>query len=129
MSKFNTIEISNLVALHPKVEVHKFLGLFERVSYLPTRSNIESYRNYYDAREADVLQKIAEGDDPQTALEAAEEMQTSNNGNYRLDICMSKDCQFAAFQVFEREHGEFVPYSKLCFLEGNQAQVFENLLA
>lgn len=129
MSKFNTIEISNLVALHPKVEVHKFLGLFERVSYLPTRSNIESYRNYYDAREADILQKIAEGDDPQTALEAADEMQTSNNGNYRLDICMSKDCQFAAFQVFEREHGEFVPYSKLCFLEGNQAQVFENLLA
>lgn len=129
MSKFNTIEIANLVALHPKVEVHKYFGLFERVTYAPTRSNIESYRNYYNVYEADVLQKIAEGDDPKVILEAAEEMQTSSNGNFRLDICLSRDCQFAAFQVFERQHDEFVPYSKLCFLEGGQAQVFENLLA
>lgn len=129
MSKFNTIEISNLVSLHPKVEKHKFFGFFERVCYQPTRSSIESYRNYYDIREADILQQIAEGDDPKTTLEAATEMQTSENGDYRLDICLSEDCQFAAFQVFERKQGEFVPYSKLCFLEGAQAEAFEDLIA
>ena len=129
MSKFNSIEISNLVALHPKVEVHKFLGLFERVSYQPTHSLIESYQNYYDAPDADVLQKIAEGDDPKETLEAAMEMNTVQTGDYRLDLCISKDRMFAAFQVFERQSDKFVPYSKLCFLEGDSANMFENLLA
>lgn len=129
MSKFNTIGISNLVALHPKVEIHKFFGFFERVCYQPTHSSIESYRNFYDIREADILQQIAEGNDPKTALETAEEIHTSENGDFRLDICLSKDCQFAAFQVFERKQDEFIPYSKLCFLEGAQAQAFENLIA
>ena len=129
MSKFNTIEISGLVSLHPKVETHKFLGFFEHVRYQPTRSSIESYRNYYGAREAEVFQQIADGNDPKATLEAAEEMQTSEGGDYRLDMCLSEDCQFAAFQVFERRKGEYVPYSKLCFLEGAQAEAFENLIA
>lgn len=129
MSKFSTIEISRLVSLHPKVERYSFLSFFEHACYLPTRSNIRSYRNYYDAREACLLQQIAEGNDPRTTLETVVGMQSSPSGDYRLDFCLSKDCQFAAFQVFERQSGEFVPYSKLCFLEGSQAQALENLIA
>lgn len=129
MSKFNAIGISSLVALHPKVEIHKFLGLFERVSYQPTHSAIVSYRNYYSAREAEIFQQIAETEDPTSCLKNAEEMQTVDNGDYRLDLCMSNDCQFAAFQVFERKQGEYIPYSKLRFLEGDSARIFENLLA
>lgn len=129
MSKFNAIGISSLVALHPKVEIHKFLGLFERVCYQPTHSAIVSYRNYYSAREAEIFQQIAETEDPTSCLKNAEEMQTVDNGDYRLDLCMSNDCQFAAFQVFERKQGEYIPYSKLRFLEGDSARIFENLLA
>lgn len=128
MSKFNAIEISNLVSLHPRVEIHKILGLFERVRYLPTRSAIQSYRNYYEATQAQVFQQIADSEDPETKLASASEMHTSENGNYRLDICLSADCQFAAFQVFVRQDESYIPYSKLCFLEGAQAKTFENLL-
>ena len=128
MSKFSSIEISNLVALHPKVEIRRFMGLFERVCYQPTRSRIESYRNYYGAREAQVFQQIAEAEDPRGCLTAATEMQTSATQDYRVDLCMSSDCQFAAFQVFELRRGAYVPYSKLRFLEGEEAKVFENLL-
>lgn len=129
MSKFSAIEISSLVALHPKVEIHKFLGLFERVCYQPTRSSIESYRNFYDEPEAELLQRIAEAEDPRQCLGESLEIRTSADQRYRLDLCMSSDCQFAAFQVFECQHGEYVPYSKLRFLEGDQARVFESLLA
>lgn len=129
MSKFNTLEISSIVSLHPKVEHHKFLGLFEHVLYQPTHSNIESFRNFYGAYEADVLQQIAESDDPEMKLDAASELSTSDAGNYRLDLCMSQDCQFAAFQVFERQNGEYYPYSRLCILEGRQAEAFEKILA
>jgi len=129
MSKFNTIEIANLVSLHPKVEKRNFLGFFEHTFYQPMHSDIESFRNYYDAREADILQQIAEGDDPAETLDAASEMNTSNDGDYRLDLCISEDRQFAAFQVFACEHGEYIPYSRLCFLEGRQAEAFERLLA
>ncbi len=128
MSKFSSIEISNLVALHPKVEIHRFMGLYERVCYQPTHSRIESYRNFYGQREAQVFQQIAEAEDPQACLSTATEMQTSATQDYRVDLCMSGDCQFAAFQVFERQHDQYVPYSKLRFLEGELAKVFENLL-
>lgn len=129
MSKFNSIEIAELVALHPKVETHRFFGLFERVSYQPTHSKIESFRNYYGAHEADLLQKIAESDDPEVQMSSAKEIHVAANGNYRLDICLSKDCKFVAFQVFQRQHNEFVPFSRLCILEGDQAKAFEELLA
>lgn len=129
MSKFNSIEIADIVSLYPKVETHKFFGFFERVMYMPTRSRIESYRNYYDAPEAHILHDIAEGEDARRSLSELPEMNTSESGNYRLDICMSNDCKFVAFQVFERNQNDFVPYSKLCILEGEQAQAFENLLA
>lgn len=129
MSKFNSIGISSIVALHPKVEIHKFFGLFERVSYQPTHSAIVSYRNFYGLQEAQVFLQIAETEDPTSCLKNAEEMQTVEDGDYCLDLCMSKDCQFAAFQVFERKKGEYIPYSKLRFLEGDSARIFENLLA
>lgn len=129
MSKFNAIEISGLVSLHPKVETRKFLGLFEQTRYQPTHSCIESYRNFYDAHEAEVFQQIADSNETKDILQTATEMQTSDHGDYRLDLCMSKDCQFAAFQIFERKQDQFVPYSKLCFLEGIQAEAFNNLLA
>lgn len=129
MAKFSTIEISSLVSLHPKVEFYRFFRLFERVFYMPTRSSIESYRNYYNVREAELLLQIADGVDPCSTLDSAEKMPVSPNGNYRLDFCLSEDCQFAAFQVFERHSDEFVPYSKLCFLEGSQAKALEKLIA
>ena len=129
MSKFSTIEISRLVALHPHVEVHRFLGFYERVSYQPTHSGIESYRNFYAAPEAEVLQQIAEAEDPSQFLSSAVEMMTTDGGNYRLDLCMSHDCRFAAFQVFELKGEDYVPYSKLRFLEGDNARIFESLLA
>lgn len=128
MSKFNTIEISNLVALHPKVDVKRFFGLFERVTYQPTHSVIGSYRNYYTKEEADLFQQIAEEEDPELCLKTAQEVHTSASGNYRVDLCISEDCQFAAFQVFELQRGEYAPYSKLRFLEGESARVFENLI-
>lgn len=129
MSKFNSIEISRLVALHPDVEVSKLLGLFERVSYRPTHSRIESYRNYYGQHEAEVLQEIAEAEEPSHCLSTAAELQTVADGDYRLDLCMSADCMFAAFQVFELKGDGYEPYSKLRFLVGESARVFENLLA
>lgn len=129
MSKFNSIEISSIVSLHPKVEVHKFFGVFEHVCYSPTRSSIQSFRNYYDADAANILRDIATDSNTRTTIADIEEMRTSENGNYRLDICISKDCRFVAFQLFERRSTSFEPYCNLCILEGEQARAFENLLA
>jgi len=129
MSKFNSIEISNIVSLHPNVEVHKYLGVFEHVCYAPTRSSIQSFRNYYDAYAANVLRDIAIDEGSRTSITDMKELRTSENGNYRLDICISKDCRFVAFQLFERHSMCFEPFCNLCILEGEQARAFENLLA
>ncbi len=129
MSKFSTIEISSLVALHPKVDVRRLFGIIERVSYQPTHSRIESYRNYYALADAEFLQRIAEADDPRQCLTEQTEVHTTEAQEYRLDLCMSHDHEFAAFQVFQLLPDGYVPYSKLRFLEGDSAHVFESLLA
>lgn len=132
MSKFTSIEMSDLVALHPKVESHKFLGMFEHVCYKPTNSKIESYRNYYNASEAEVLIRLSEEPEEnfEQCISANKELQiTDNNAEYRMDLCLSHDCCFAAFQVFQLRQGEYTPVSKLRILEGEKAKSFENLLA
>jgi len=129
MSKFNSIEISSIVSLHPRVEHNKHFGLFESVRYTPTRSSISSFRNYYSANDAKVLTDIAAGGDARKAMNQMKEISTQNEGKYRLDICISADCRFVAFQVFERQDKTFQPCSQLCFLEGDEASAFENLLA
>lgn len=127
MSKFSNIQIAEIVALHPQVEVHKFFGLFEYATYQGTHSRIESYRNFYNKPEALSLVHIA--DAPKESLLSASELQANPDGNYRVDLCISKDCKFAAFQVFERKGSDFEPFSKLCILEGEEASTFEKLLA
>lgn len=128
MSKFNTIEISHLVGLHPKVESTKFLGLFERVVYQPTHSPIHSFRNYYDSQAANILLQISETASRQESLQRLSEIKTETSGNYRLDLCISDDHNFVAFQVFERQSTTFVPFTTLCFLEGPNAMAFEDIL-
>lgn len=128
MSKFDSIEIATIVALHPKVARHRFFGLFDRVYYQPTHSHIESYRNFYNSQEAKYLQEIAESKDPSALLTEAHDLQTSDQGSFCLDFCMSKDHNFIAFQVFEHNKQELIPFSKLCILEGAAARSFESLL-
>lgn len=131
MSKFSAIEISQLVALHPKVNNQKLFGLFERVRYVPTGSKIESYRNYYSAADAETLIRLSETSDDAIAqdLSNCSELPLSQEQDYRMDLCKSDDCQFVAFQVFRKKMGEYEAASKLRILEGELALKFENILA
>lgn len=131
MSKFSAIEISQLVALHPKVNNSKLFGLFERVHYSPTGSRIESYRNYYSAADAETLIRLSEIPDEAIVqhLSQCSELPLSQQQDYRMDLCLSADHRFVAFQVFRKKDDDFEAASKLRFLEGELAQKFENILA
>lgn len=132
MSKFNEIEMSQIVICHPHVEQHKILGIFgNKVRYQPTKSLISSYRNYYNAKDGATFLTICEASSATTeeCILASQEMKTTENGDFRVDLCISDDAQFVAFQVFERQKDEYNPISTIKFLEGDVAEKFEQLLA
>lgn len=132
MSKFEAIEMSKHVALHPKVEEHKILGLFGRhYQYAPTHSRLSSYRNYYNTADGESFLHLSEAPAEVIGeqISTIGERNTTADGEYRLDMCLSDDARFVAFQVFKRNRGEYEPVSIIRFLEGDEAQSFEQLLA
>ena len=131
MSNFDAIEMSKHVALHPKVEARKFLGLFGRqYQYVPTHSRLSSYRNYYNATDGESFLHLSEATAEVISqqIRSIGERNTTDNGEYRLDMCLSADACFVAFQVYKLQGGDYVPVSIIRFLEGDDARNFEQLL-
>ncbi len=132
MSKFEALEMSQHVALHPRVEAQKFLGLFgQHYLYTPTRSRISSFSNYYDTNDGEAFLRISEASEEEICeqINRMGERQVTGQGEYRLDLCISADARFVAFQLYHRQRGEYQAVSIIRFLEGDTAQCFEQLLA
>ncbi len=132
MSKFSLIELSNTVVLHPNVSVVKgFFGFSEKAIYTPTRSKIESYENYFTKEVGLAIKQIIDAptDKIEETIESLPDFACEEKGDIRMDICISHDHKFVAMQLNENDGKEYQPFSKVCFLEGKSAEMFEAKLA
>lgn len=129
MSKFESIALSLTVVQSGKVNWQK--GLFGKyAAYAPTHSRVDSYRNFYAEQEAErVLQLInASADEADSQLEQLAGLNTIDKGPVRMDLCMSRDHQFIALQLFRQSAQGYVPISEVTYLEGRRAELFEDKL-
>lgn len=132
MSKFSLIELSNTVALHPKVSIVKgFFGLTEKAVYTPTRSKIESYENYFNHEVGMEIKQIIDApiEKVEETINSLPDFKNEANGDIRMDICISHDHRFVAMQLNQLSGEKYEPISKVCFLEGDPAEKFEAKLA
>ena len=102
MSKFYNLDMAKEVALHPQiVEASHFFGLLKDIVYAPTSSQVESYSNFYNDNDAQLFKLLI--DSPTSKLEESlkplETVETTDDGRYRLDLCISHDGQFIAMQL------------------------------
>lgn len=128
MSNFYALKMATRVALHPHIaEKTSFFGIMNSVLYTPTSSKVESYSNYYAEQEGKLLKDflLSPADRLDDALLRLPEVNTSADGSYRLDLCISHDHQFLAMSLSSSE-GQTL--TDIRFFEGKDAQAIQSHL-
>ena len=132
MSNFKNMEIAPTVAANPNIKVTSgFLGLNTKVYYRPTLSEVKSIRDYYTVDSGRVLQQFLTKfqNDPHSATKIPElDLETNPNGNYCLEICVSRDAQFIALQLLRFSDLAYNPISDLMVYEGHEAEMLCRVL-
>ena len=132
MSRFFSVEIASTVSEHPHVSIKKsFFGLFANAYYNVTNSQIDSYENSYSRETGERIKPLFSVEDKYVIGCAKDigSLYQQPNGNYRLDICISRDRQFIALQLFHFENLMYRPVTDVRYFEGEQAEAIEKLFA
>ena len=124
MSRFYTLKMAREVAEHPMIADQEHLfGLIHNVVYKPTSSKIESYSNYYAEEDARLFKNLIEGKDDnlKNELDPLAKVMCSDSSLFRLDLCVSHDCQFIAMQLNHVNGEEITHITPIRYFEGNDA--------
>ena len=132
MSRFFSVEIASAVSEHPHVSIKKsFFGLFANAYYNITNSQIDSYENSYSRETGERIKPLFSVGDKYVigCTKDIGLLHQQPNGNYRLDICISRDRQFIALQLFHFENLMYRPVTDVRYFEGEQAKKKKKLFA
>ena len=130
MSKFNKLDMAKEVAKHPQIVLkNHFFGLFGNTVYAPTSSEVESYSNYYEDKEAFLFRNLidASASDLEQNLKPLEDVETKEDGKYRLDLCVSHDGQFIAMQLNEVVNDVAKHLTPVRYFIGEEAQKVDQI--
>ena len=123
MSKFNKLDMAKEVAKHPQIILkNHFFGL-------PTSSEVESYSNYYQDKDALLFRNLidASASDLEQNLKPLEDVETKEDGKYRLDLCVSHDGQFIAMQLNEVVGDVVKHLTPVRYFMGEEAQKVDQI--
>lgn len=132
MSRFFSVEMASAVSEHPHVSIKKsFFGLFANAYYNVTNSQIDSYENSYSRETGERIKPLFSVGDKYVigCTKDIGSLHQQPNGNYRLDICISRDRQFIALQLFHFENLMYRPVTDVRYFEREQAEAIDNLFA
>ena len=106
-------------------------GLSKKAYYSPTKSQIESYENYFCQEVGMQIKQIIDAplEKVDETIQSLPDFENQKTGDVRMDICISHDHKFVAMQLYKLENGNYEPMSKISFLEGESAELFEGKLA
>lgn len=107
-----------------------FFGLKTTATYLPTNSIIDAYTKEYSPQNGDRLKRILLS--PHNNLEDAVgnfHPEAIPNGNYLLEICQSRDKQFAALLLLQYNHLCYEPVTEEIIFEGIEADLICRLFS
>ena len=131
MSKFNKLDMAKEVAKHPQIVLKNyFFGLLSNTVYAPTSSEVESYSNYYQDKDALLFRNLidASASDLEQNLKPLEDVETKEDGKYRLDLCVSHDGQFIAAMQLNEVVGDVVKHlTPVRYFMGEEAQKVDQI--
>ena len=129
MANIKNLQMWNDICKDSRVSISKsFLGLRTTATYVPTQSVIDAHIFEYSPEEGRRLRDILE-----TPVEELEKAigdfhpKDISNGNYMLEVCLSRDGQFAAFLLKQFSRMNYEPVTETLFYEGDMAKAISKL--
>lgn len=94
------------------------------VIYIPTGSKVSEGSCFMDSSDLSELTKLIENKN----FSLSSKIKFKQSGNGRMDYLISKDCQFAAVQLFHFVPYTYEPASQICYYTGDDAVAFVRYL-
>jgi len=130
MSNFTTLPMAKEVAKHPSLSQSRgFLGYFKHTFYAPTGSMLQSYSNYYKESDARLFKQLIETPSEKLLqyVPSLQEVDDSDESNFRLDICVSQDGQFMAMQLNHVDGEAITHITPIRYFEGKEALTVDSI--
>jgi hypothetical protein len=124
MENISKMEMANAVFSHANIKTEKkFFGSKTNVTYTKTNSPVVGICLEFSPTEGQKVQAIvgAPSNDLEATIQRMGHPKTSDNGNFRLNICYSKDCEFAALHLQQFSGFEYHNVGEIRFAEGEEA--------
>ena len=128
MASITKLDMSAEVLGHNNISTQKVI-FGTKVIYTPTGSKVKAYQREYADSDGKIVQRILSVSEEKLEKEVAQArgIVSPAIGNTRLDMCISVDHQFAAFQVFKFANLSYHRASNVKIFEGSSAQLLANL--
>ena len=124
MSSLKNLAMADVIATHKHINIKKsFFGLKETVVYNQTGSEVEIKQIEYTPESGKEIEKLLKAPTLKDALASVGKIEQRPMGNARLDICVSKDRQFIALQLFNYYDLMFHPITDPKIIEGHDAEL------
>jgi hypothetical protein len=124
MENISKMEMANALFNKPYIKTDKkFFGFKTNVTYTRTNSPVVGICLDYSPTEGQKVKEIVEApsNDLEATIQRIGHPKTSDNGNFRLNICYSKDCEFAVLQLQQFSGFEYHNVGGIRFAEGDEA--------
>ena len=124
MARLKNLAMADVIARHKHINIRKsFFGLIETVIYNQTGSEVEIKQIEYSSESGKEIEKLLQAPKLKDALASIGKIKQRPMSNVRLDICVSKDHQFIALQLFNYYDLMFHPVTETKILEGQDADL------
>ncbi len=129
MAKVKKLDMGAEVLNNNNITTRKsFFG--ETVIYTPTGSKVKGHQFEYTASDGQILQSLLNAPEAklEKLVEGARGKLAVAIGSTRLDMCVSADRQFAAFQLFKFLNLTYQRDSEVKIYEGASAKLLADLI-
>ena len=123
MENISKMEMANALFNKPYIKTEKkFFGFKTNVTYTKTNSPVVGICLEFSPTEGQKVQAIVEAslESLDATIQREGRPKTSDNGNYRLNLCYSQDREFAALQLQHFSGFEYHNVGGIRFVEGDE---------
>lgn len=128
MTKIKNLQMAETVCNDMRIKItESFFGLCCKAIFMPTNSKIDAKTLEYSPEIGGRLNTILNmpHDKLVSTLENFRPV-TTVNGNYLLELCTSRDGNFAALQLFRYVSLKYSPVTDVIFFEEDDARLIKN---
>ncbi|MGM9812763.1 MAG: hypothetical protein ACI30V_07935 [Muribaculaceae bacterium] len=130
MANIMRLTMTDKVIENENIDIREsFFGLVKRAYYLPTESKINVSLKDLDIETGIRVKKLLDSHNDNLKEDVAElgEVKESPISNMRLEVCVSCDGQFAAFQLLRFMGIDYRPITDVRIFEGADAELVSSV--